>query len=312
MRARDFVQKRKELYEECEDFIEQLLEDKGKPWYTFVKRDAERISEKIAHVRDIKDLERYEQDLKRLKADIKRVKERVEQFGSIDSKALNWMLSHRVRETKGGEFDEIAFLDWIPAEDRADVELMLEEGDWAGLLFYEELGRLHKEYESLTETIAHDRGKPWYSLAKMIADRIHNGLNHSRPNRDLDELAVYEQELNRLKAELIKIRNKESDEVYQAFLEWQGREEILERDRDRAKLILYKKQEELYKDCMELVEQLIEDMEQPWYHSVRSRADRICEKIAYAWNIKKLKEHEIELKRLKEKIKRLRERSKRF
>ena len=67
MRARDFVQKRKELYEECEDFIEQLLEDKGKPWYTFVKRDAERISEKIAHVRDIKDLERYEQDLKHLK-----------------------------------------------------------------------------------------------------------------------------------------------------------------------------------------------------------------------------------------------------
>jgi len=29
----DFVQKRKELYEECEDFIEQLLVDKGKPWY---------------------------------------------------------------------------------------------------------------------------------------------------------------------------------------------------------------------------------------------------------------------------------------
>jgi len=31
----DFVQKRKELYEECEDrgSIEQLLVDKGKPWY---------------------------------------------------------------------------------------------------------------------------------------------------------------------------------------------------------------------------------------------------------------------------------------
>ena len=71
-----------------------------------MKRDAERISEKIAHVRDIKDLERYEQDLKRLKIYKRgRRSEWSSLAVSIDSKSLSWILSHRGREIGGREFD---------------------------------------------------------------------------------------------------------------------------------------------------------------------------------------------------------------
>jgi len=73
-----FHQKRDMLYEECEDFIETLIEDMGKPWYYSEKGHAERISEKIAHALDMKRLKVYEKELRRAKERVKRIKEKAE------------------------------------------------------------------------------------------------------------------------------------------------------------------------------------------------------------------------------------------
>jgi len=64
------------LYEECEYFIDELIEDTGKPWYSAID-DAERLSEKIAHALDIEKLAIYETELKRVKAEVEEIKEMV-------------------------------------------------------------------------------------------------------------------------------------------------------------------------------------------------------------------------------------------
>ncbi len=68
------------LYEECEDFIDELIEDTGKPWYSAID-DAERLSEKIAHAVDMKKLKVYGKELRRAKEKVKRIKEKAEREG---------------------------------------------------------------------------------------------------------------------------------------------------------------------------------------------------------------------------------------
>lgn len=71
-----FHQTRDTLYEECEYFIDEFIEDTGKPWYSAID-DAERLSEKIAHTLDIEKLAIYETELKRVKAEVEEIKEMV-------------------------------------------------------------------------------------------------------------------------------------------------------------------------------------------------------------------------------------------
>ncbi|MHC1611411.1 MAG: hypothetical protein ACXQTW_07470 [Candidatus Methanospirareceae archaeon] len=83
--GRDFSRER--LYDECEEFIEELLNDAGKPWYYSAKRDAERIFDKIPHALGIKELERYEFELEELKEKVKR-RTHQEPFASfVDAKS---------------------------------------------------------------------------------------------------------------------------------------------------------------------------------------------------------------------------------
>ena len=76
-----FNQRLDMLYAECEDFIEELIEDMGKPWYYSAKGRAERISEKIAHALDMKKLKVYEKELRSAKEKVKRIKEKAEREG---------------------------------------------------------------------------------------------------------------------------------------------------------------------------------------------------------------------------------------
>jgi|GEM_PF-3119027 len=284
-----FHQSRDMLYEECQDFIEELIEDTGKTWYSLAKSDAEKISRMISRALDIAELERYENALKRVKAEVQK------------------------RRRSAVLMDDIAFLDWLPYTDEEREEILKRKEDWTSLIFYEELGMLRKECEAFVEELIEDRGKPWYSFAKQNAERIRNWLAYTLANQDTEELEIYELELRRLKATISIIKEKEEREgvesAYEAFLAWQRKEEIIERDRDVASLRFYRKQDMLHKDSMEFVEELIEDMGKPWYYSAKSSAERMCEKIAHALDMKKLKVYEKELRRAKERVKRIKEKA---
>jgi len=84
-------QKRDTLYDDCENFIESLLEDWGKPWYSLIN-DAERISEKIAHSRDSEKLKIQEANLNRLKAKVQSAKVEVRGDEDYEYKAFKGLL----------------------------------------------------------------------------------------------------------------------------------------------------------------------------------------------------------------------------
>lgn len=76
-----FNQRLDMLFEECEDFVEVLIDDMGKPWYYSAKMHAERISDKIVHALDMKKLKVYEKELRRVKEKVRRIKEKAEREG---------------------------------------------------------------------------------------------------------------------------------------------------------------------------------------------------------------------------------------
>jgi len=286
-----FHQKRDMLYEECEDFIDELIDDTGKTWHSLAKSDVEKIKGMISRALDIAELKRYENALKRVKAEVQR------------------------RRRKAELTDDIAFLDWLPFSDEEREEILKRKKEWSSLIFYEELGMLRKECEAFIEELIEEKGGPWNSLAKQNAKRIRDRLAYTLSNRDTNELGMYEQELKRLKAGTSIIKEKAVREgvesAYEAFLAWRRREEIIERNRDRASIAFYRRQDVLHKECMEFIEELIEDMGKTWYYSAKRHAERLSEKITYALDMKKLKVYELELRRAKERVKRIKEKAER-
>jgi len=306
-----FFRKRDRLVAACGAFIDELVNDAGKPWQSFAKSSASRISLKITHARDRAELVIYEAELKRLEAAIRNIRSKAErnEFDDIDMAHLEWMIDNK--DIKGEILDEMAFLDWIPESEQQNVEIMVQDENWAGLLFYDELGMLRRDCEEFVKALSDDiKKKPWYSLAKMLVDMITYELSRTLQNRDLNELERYEQELTRLKTEVRRIEelaeHRGYSSAYGAFLAWQREEELRERNRVKADIRFYQKQDLIFTECMEFVEELIDDdIEENWYYNAKSKAEMLSDKIAYAWDIKKLNVYANELKLLKARVKSL-------
>ncbi len=63
----------------------------------------------------------------------------------------------------------------------------------------------------------------------------------------------------------------------------------------------------LYDECEAFIEELVADIGKPWYHSAKSHAEILSEKIVHAHGLKALDMHTKALMRAKEKVKRIKE-----
>lgn len=308
--GRQFVRKRDRLFAACEAFIDDLTTDTGKPWQSFAKSSVNRISLKITHARDRAELVIYEAELKRLETAIRNVRTKAEhnELDDRDLAHLEWMIDNK--DIKEEILDEMTFLNWIPDSEKQKVKIMVQEENWGGLLFYDELGMLRRDCQGFIDAHSDEIQKlPWYSLAKVLVDMIIYELPRTLQNHDLNELEKYEQELTRLKTEVRKIEELAEhsgyNTAYGAFLAWQREEELRERNRVKADILFYQKQDLLFTDCMEFVEELMDSIGENWYYNAKSRAEMLSDKIAYALDIKRLNVYANELKLLKAKVLRI-------
>lgn len=182
-------QKRDTLYDDCENFIESLLEDWEKPWYS-VLNDAERISEKIAHTLDSEKLEIYEADLKRLKAEVQKTKGEVRGDYNYEEKIFSGLL-------------------WDSKTRRAEIQE--RKRDMADLRLDQRIDMLYDECEAFIEELIADVGKPWYYSAKNHAEILSEKIVHAL---DLKTLDAHAKELRKAKEKVKRIKEREEREGY--------------------------------------------------------------------------------------------------
>ena len=144
--GRDFSRERDALYDECEEFIEELLNDVGKPWYP-IKSRVEWILEQIPHASDIKKLEEYDRALKEARAEVERIKDETAEDG--------FEYAYRI------------FLRWLK-DMEGSSESRERKIDNEMLQFYRRLDELYDECELFMEELTDDIGKPWYYSAKRM------------------------------------------------------------------------------------------------------------------------------------------------
>jgi len=286
--GRDFSRERDALYDECEEFIEELLNDVGKPWYP-IKSRVEWILEQIPHASDIKKLEEYDRALKEARAEVERIKDETAEDGF--------------------EYAYRSILQWLRDKERtkdAEEEEKVDEK----VQFYRVLDSLYKECESFIEELMRDEGQPWYP----VKDRVEWLLERIPHALEIKKLEEYELELKEARAEVERIKDETAEDgfeyAYRSFLRWlkdmEGSSESRERKIDNEMLQFYRRLDELYDECELFMEELTDDIGKPWYYSAKKDVERIFEKIPHALGIKELERYEFELEELKEKVKRRR------
>lgn len=195
-------------------------------------------------------------------------------------------------------------------EDRAE-----EETDGTEQTLFQKRDTLYDDCENFIAALVEDLGKPWYSLIND-AERISDKIAHSL---DSEKLKIQEADLNRLKAEVQSAKEElRGDEGYE-YKAFQGllldnetrRAEIRERKKDMMNLRLDQRMDMLYDECEEFIEELVADIGKPWYHSAKSQAEILSEKIVHAQGLKALDMHTKAFRRAKEKVKRIKEREER-